>query len=181
MIFETSFTVQARPQEVWDFLIDIPRMSVCLPGMQKVEQTGDQQYTGLVEVKLGAARAGFQGSMGMTQIQPPRHMMAQLEGWEVSSTSRITGWLDSELIPMGDDRTQIQICLDLSLEGWLNQFDQASLQPIFEQTFQAFVVCMRRRIERPAAGAPAGAPAAGPLARALRNWWAQFKARIRSL
>ncbi len=183
MIFNACFTVQAQAQEVWDFLIDIPRMGVCLPGMQKVEQAGEQRYNGLVEVKLGAARVAFQGSMVITQAQPPNRMAAQIEGWEVSSASRVTGWLDSTLDPAGADQTQVQVCLDLNLEGRLSRFDQPALQPVFEQTIEAFMACMRRRIERPAPGAlpeaPSGAP--GPVARALRGWWAQIKARIQAL
>lgn len=181
MIFETSFTIQAPEQEVWDFLIDIPRMSVCFPGMQKVEQTGEQTYSGLVEVKLEAARAAFQGSMEMTQAQPPTHLAAQVEGWEVSSASRVTGRFDSDLIALETGQTQVRLRLDIRLEGWLSQFAQAGLQPIFEQTAQAFAVCARRRIERPTVEPARDQTEPGWLGEALRALWRQIAARIRSI
>ena len=35
MIIEDKFVISASQQDVWDFLLDIPKVSTCVPGAER--------------------------------------------------------------------------------------------------------------------------------------------------
>ena len=49
MLIDQPFIVNVSTQALWDFLFDIPRMSVCMPGVEKVEAVDEQTYRGLLD------------------------------------------------------------------------------------------------------------------------------------
>ena len=53
MNFEHSCTIPVARQTLWDFLMDVPQMAVCVPGVSDVSLNGEDQYAGKMKVKFG--------------------------------------------------------------------------------------------------------------------------------
>lgn len=180
MIFEGRFIVDAPPQDVWDFLVDIPRMSVCFPGMRKVAQTDANTYSGVVDVKVGSIAASFQGSMVKTRVEPLNHLVSKIHLWDATTASAVTGEAASELVVVAPDRTQVNVRFDLTIRGRLNQFNQVDLESIFQRMLDEFAVCLRRRMERPANHTQWAAPKTNRIQTWLQSLFAGLRARIKT-
>ena len=63
MNFEQRCTIPAARQELWNFLMDVPQMAACVPGVQNITPCGVDQYTGQMRVKLGPIRLTLQGAV----------------------------------------------------------------------------------------------------------------------
>ncbi|HZD57874.1 MAG TPA: SRPBCC domain-containing protein, partial [Anaerolineales bacterium] len=96
MIIEGDFTVDAPIQQVWDFLVDIQRMSLCLPGVEQVEQTVENTYSGIVTVKVGPIATSFQGEVNILEQDAPRLLRARLRGKDRKTASMVSGEFSSE-------------------------------------------------------------------------------------
>ena len=58
-------------QQAWDALNDPEVLKVCIPGCDKVESTGDNQYAVAMAVKVGPVSAKFTGKITLTECKPP--------------------------------------------------------------------------------------------------------------
>ena len=153
MMLDGSYMVDAPVQEVWNFLIDIPRMVVCLPGMRKVEQTDEKTFTGVVALKLGAVTTSFKGTIVKLDEQPPNALRARVHAWDARTASILTGEFCVNLNsvnPANDSsQTQVDYAFELSIRGRLNQFQQSSIDASFQNLLDEFIACARTRIESP--------------------------------
>ncbi len=180
MIFEGSFVVDAPAQEVWDFLVDIPRMSVCIPGMQKVEQVNADTYQGVVAMKIGAIAASFQGNVVKTRVEPPSQLVSSVHLWDASTASVVTGEVASELVALRPTQTQVNVHFDLTVRGRLNQFTPVDFQRVFVRLLDEFTTCVRRRFERPADHTRWAAPKPNRFQGWLQALFAGLRARFKT-
>ncbi|MCY4364577.1 MAG: SRPBCC domain-containing protein [Gammaproteobacteria bacterium] len=59
MKIEKSFTVAAPRVAVCQFITSPEAVAACVPGCEKVEQTGESTYQAVIRIKIGMIKARF--------------------------------------------------------------------------------------------------------------------------
>lgn len=67
-------------QQAWDALNDPEVLKLCIPGCDKVEATGDNQYAIGMAVKVGPVAARFNGRITLLDVMPPNSYTLNFEG-----------------------------------------------------------------------------------------------------
>jgi carbon monoxide dehydrogenase subunit G len=67
-------------QQAWDALNDPVVLKACIPGCDKVEPTGDNQYSIGMSLKIGPVSAKFTGKITLSDIHPPNSYKISFEG-----------------------------------------------------------------------------------------------------
>ena len=67
-------------QQAWDALNDPVVLKACIPGCDKVEPSGDNQYSIGMSLKIGPVSAKFTGKITLSDIQPPNSYKISFEG-----------------------------------------------------------------------------------------------------
>ena len=67
-------------QQAWDALNDPAVLKACIPGCDKVEPTGDNQYSIGMALKIGPVSAKFSGKITLSDIHPPVSYKINFEG-----------------------------------------------------------------------------------------------------
>ena len=67
-------------QQAWDALNDPGVLKVCIPGCDKVEPSGDNQYVIGMALKIGPVSAKFSGKITLNDINPPASYKLNFEG-----------------------------------------------------------------------------------------------------
>jgi len=67
-------------QQAWDALNDPAVLKVCIPGCDKVEPSGDNQYAIGMALKIGPVSAKFSGKITLSDINPPASYKINFEG-----------------------------------------------------------------------------------------------------
>lgn len=67
-------------QQAWEALNDPQVLKVCIPGCEKVEPTGDNQYAIGMGVKVGPVAAKFAGKIRLQDVLPPNSYTLTFEG-----------------------------------------------------------------------------------------------------
>ena len=67
-------------QQAWDALNDPAVLKTCIPGCDKVEPSGDNQYTIGMSLKIGPVSAKFTGKITLSDINPPASYTLNFEG-----------------------------------------------------------------------------------------------------
>jgi len=68
------------PLPVWGFLTDANRIAECLPGCEKLIQTGQDAYEMEMRVGIGPISGVFRGSIRLHDLQPTLQYQMSVEG-----------------------------------------------------------------------------------------------------
>ncbi len=67
-------------QQAWDALNDPETLKKCIPGCDRFEATGENEYAVGLAVKVGPVSAKFQGKVQLAEIVPPASYKLSFEG-----------------------------------------------------------------------------------------------------
>ena len=146
MKISDTFTIQAPSQTVWDFLLDIERMSLCVPGVESIEALDESTYRGNLKVKVGPISARFSGLVRLLETKPPRRLVASLEAEDKAIASLIKGTFSSELEGAGSG-TKVTYEMDVNLRGRLGQFGTAVTAATARKMTAQFADNLRKALE----------------------------------
>lgn len=80
MEMQGSRHLAVTQQQAWDALNDPEVLKTCIPGCDKVEATGENQYAIGMAVKIGPVAARFAGKILLMDVQPPNSYTIVFEG-----------------------------------------------------------------------------------------------------
>ena len=80
MEMEGTRALAVTQQQAWDALNDPEVLKVCIPGCDKVEATGENQYAVGMAVKIGPVAARFNGKITLSEIHPPASYTIAFDG-----------------------------------------------------------------------------------------------------
>jgi uncharacterized protein len=82
------------PQDVvWETLLDPDVLGGVLPGAQKLELVGENEYEAVLKMKVGPVQGEFQGKVKLEDIQPPDAYTMQVDGRGAPGFVKATGHL----------------------------------------------------------------------------------------
>lgn len=80
MDMQGSRSLAITQQQAWDALNDPEVLKACIPGCDKVEPTGENQYAVGMALKVGPVAAKFAGKILLSDIVAPTSYKIQFEG-----------------------------------------------------------------------------------------------------
>jgi uncharacterized protein len=80
MDMQGSRQLAITQQQAWDALNDPAVLKTCIPGCDKVEPSGPNQYAIGMALKIGPVSAKFTGKITLGDIQPPASYKLSFEG-----------------------------------------------------------------------------------------------------
>ena len=80
MDMQATRPLAVTQQQAWDALNDPEVLKRCIPGCDKVEATGENQYAVGVSVKIGPVSAKFAGKITLSEIVPPQSYTIAFDG-----------------------------------------------------------------------------------------------------
>jgi uncharacterized protein len=80
MDMQGSRQLAITQQQAWAALNDPAVLKTCIPGCDKVEATGENQYAIGMALKIGPVSAKFSGKITLTDIVPPQSYKLSFEG-----------------------------------------------------------------------------------------------------
>ena len=80
MDMQGSRQLAVTQQQAWDALNDPAVLKTCIPGCDKVEASGENQYAIGMALKIGPVSAKFTGKITLSEINPPASYKLSFEG-----------------------------------------------------------------------------------------------------
>jgi carbon monoxide dehydrogenase subunit G len=86
-----NYTFDAPQKMVWDALQDPNVLGSIMPGGKGFEKVADNQYKGVLEVKVGPVQGIFQGEINLSDIVEPDSYQMQVDGKGAPGFVKATG------------------------------------------------------------------------------------------
>lgn len=156
MKLENEFTVDVPVEDVWNVLLDLERITPCLPGAALTEETGDSEYDGKMKVKLGPVTQEYNGTVKIQEADESQHRaVLKADGKDARGQGTASATITSTLHDEGNGSTRVQVETDMQITGRAAQFGRGIQQQVSEKLLTRFADCLENEISGGGAGAEA--------------------------
>jgi carbon monoxide dehydrogenase subunit G len=168
MEMQGSRQLAVTQQQAWDALNDPEVLKICIPGCDKVEPTGENQYAIGMSLKVGPVAAKFGGKIALADIVAPDSYTITFEGQ--GGTAGFGKGSAKVLLVPADAGCELQYAVQAQVGGKVAQLGQrlidGAAKSLSEDFFKRFDNEMRKRFPSEGEAEPEGEAAkAGWLAR----------------
>jgi carbon monoxide dehydrogenase subunit G len=80
MEMQGSRVLAVTQQQAWDALLDPQVLQACIPGCERMESTGPNQYTAALALRIGPVAAKFNGKVALADVNPPQSCTISFDG-----------------------------------------------------------------------------------------------------
>lgn len=71
---------QIAREQVWEALLDADVLSGCLPGFERLEKVGENDFEGALNIRVGPVQGKFQGRLSLSDLDPPAGYSLHMKG-----------------------------------------------------------------------------------------------------
>ncbi len=170
MQIENSFAVNASPDRVYEFLLDVNNVVGCVPGAELSEVVDPDTFKGKVRIKVGPVTVSYNGTAHITSRDADtRTATLQAEGRETTGSG--SAQATTTMAVAGDgEGSKVTLTTDFTVVGRVAQFGRGIMEDVSRHLVGQAAECIQAKLEAPVAtateaateGAPASAPAAAP-------------------
>lgn len=140
-----TYTMHAPQQAVWNKLVDPKAIANCLPGVETLEQTGENEYSMSMNLDVGPVKGTSTGTVKLTDLNAPNSYQMAVVG--NSSVGRATANGTIQLSPGANDTTLITYKGDVGISGPAGFVAQRMLGGKSEGIANRFFGCIERQIQ----------------------------------
>jgi carbon monoxide dehydrogenase subunit G len=167
MRLEDEFAVAAPIQEVYATILDVERVTGCVPGAELLGNDGDVHNVG-IRVKVGPISMQYRGDVEIVERDEAAHTAKmRVKGREVRGQGTVEATAQLRLSEDGST-TRGAIEVEVALSGRAASMGQGAIQDVSSKLVGRFARNLARMLEADGAAAAgaagaAGAPAGEPL------------------
>lgn len=147
MRFENQARVQAGLETLWDFMMDIAKVSTCIPGVDQVRAVDPDRYVGMMRVRVGPVALRFEGEMTITERDRSNWRAAMTAGGADRQTAgAVRATMAMELRQVSATETDLVVVTDASVFGKLGEFGQPVMRKKADTIMKEFALNVSRRV-----------------------------------
>ena len=80
MKIEGTYVFDAPRQVVWQALLDANILAKTMPGCEQLEQMSENEYKGILRIRVGPVQGQFEGVVTLSNLEPPLGYHMQVSG-----------------------------------------------------------------------------------------------------
>ena len=150
MKIQGTHTFDAPRDTVWPMLLDPDVLAHVMPGAEKLEQVGDNEYEGTLMIRVGPVQGKFDGHIVLTDIRAPEGYHMEVNGKGAPGFVKGTGNLRLE---GNGDQTILHYEGDAQVGGRLASVGQrlldTSAKAIIRQSLEGLEQQVQARTQAP--------------------------------
>ena len=140
-------TVNATPATLWKMLMDTDTLSKIVPGISKLEKTGDNTYKSILEIKIGPVGGSFTGNLQMENIEEQKGFTLKVQ--QNSSVGNANAAIKIELNPVNPNETEVAFDGDIKVTGLLASMGQRILGSVANVLTKQFFANLDHELKTP--------------------------------
>ena len=143
MKFTQECMIPVARERLWDFLMDVPTVGRCVPGVETIEAVDGRAYKGGLKVQVGPIRLSLEGTITVEE--------ADRDAWRArmraeANDRRLGGGIRARLsltLAPVEIGTRVQIDTDLAVLGKIGEFGQPVIRKKADTLLEEFARNLR--------------------------------------
>ena len=142
--------VETDPATLWNLLMDIEILPKIVPGISKLEKTGENTYKSTLEVKVGPVSGEFTGDMQMEDINYQRSFT--LKAQQHNKIGTVNSTMKIELVPISGNETEVDFSGEVTISGLMKMMGEKVLGGVTDMLTKQFFANLDHEIAKRQAG-----------------------------
>ncbi len=139
MKLETRALVPAELGATWDLLMDLPRASACVPGLQELVPDGEGVFRATLQARVGPISLKFSGTIQiLEQDRGKGEAQFRIEGADRRVGGSFKADMTMRLTSGAPGQTELFIATDTTFMGKLGEFGQPIIRRKAGATIEEF-------------------------------------------
>jgi len=164
MRFSNEISVDAQPDELFEFMSDPEKVVTCLPGAS-VEGRDGEDWRGAMTMKVGPIKASYRGTLRFLELDADaRRAVLRAQADEDSGQGQAEARITSS-VEERDGASCLRMETDLQVRGKVAQFGRGAMEQVAGKMLKRFADNVEEAIKgggAPAEEADEAAPAKAP-------------------
>ncbi|HIF44901.1 MAG TPA: carbon monoxide dehydrogenase [Dehalococcoidia bacterium] len=139
-----SYEFNATPEKVWQSLTNPDSLTACIPGCEKMESLGNDEYTATVSISMGPIRSKFDVTVKMVDMKPFESYSLIIEG--KGSSGFVRGESHVKLTD-NNGTTTVDVETDSSSGGMLARVGQRMMESFARSMMEKFFSCLQQTLK----------------------------------
>ncbi len=156
-----EYTFDVAPEDVWKGLMDPDVLAATMPGCEKLELVGENQYEGELNIKVGPVQGKFTGRIELENINPPSSYDMKVDGQGAQGFVKATAHV---AIAPNEGKTHMTYEGDAQIGGRIASVGQRLLDSSAKAIIKQSLAGLNGVLSAPAEDATASEGAAAALA-----------------
>ncbi len=138
-----TYEFNASPEKVWQTLTDPASLSACIPGCEKMEALGNDEYAATVTIAMGPIRSKFNAKVKMVDMKPFESYSLIIEG--AGPSGFVRG--ESQVKLTGNNgKTTVDVDSESSSGGLLARVGQRMMESFSRNMMNRFFTCLQESV-----------------------------------
>ena len=139
MKIEGTHKIDAPRDQIFDLLTNPLLLQKCIPGCEKMEKTGENQYDARLSVGVGPIKGVFNAKVTLQDLRRPEHYGLVVEGKGQPGFVNGSGSLD---FTDENGATIVQFAGEINVGGLLASVGQRMIQSVSKMMAERFFVAL---------------------------------------
>ena len=136
--------VIAPPAKIWEMLMDTDTLARIVPGISRLEKTGENKYKSIIEIKIGPVNSAFTGDLQMEDIKEPEGFTLKVQ--QNSKIGNANAAIKISLLPVNENNTEVSFDGDVKLSGMLAAMGQRLIGGVSNTLTKQFFSNMEKEL-----------------------------------
>lgn len=146
MHLKGNHTFNASPEQIWKLLMDPEVLARITPGINKLEPTGEDQYSAIAEVKMGPVKGSFKGDLEVADKKEPEHFLLKVQ--QKSKIGNVAADVSIDLASADNGHTELAFDGKAKLSGLLARTGQRVLSGVASTLTKQFFSALEEELEK---------------------------------
>ncbi len=146
MKFEQTVELDAGIDKVWAFVMDVPSMAKCIPGVESVEDLGNEKYKVVMKIRVGPIGLTLNSELSVVEKNEQTRTAALRVD---AADKRVGGAVKSTMtmhLEAAGTGTKMNVVTDAQVMGRIGDFGQPVIRKKADQMLQEVASNLRKAL-----------------------------------
>jgi uncharacterized protein len=144
--FEQTVELEQNIDKVWAFVMDVPSMAKCIPGVESVEDLGNEKYKVVMKIRVGPIGLTLNSELSVvSKDETTRTAALRVDAADKRVGGAVKSTMTMHLEPNGSG-TKMQVETDAQVMGRIGDFGQPVIRKKADQMLQEVANNLRKAL-----------------------------------
>lgn len=153
MKFEHTMEMPAPRDRVWRFVMDVPSVAKCVPGLESLESLGDDKYRATMKVRVGPIGLSLKSDLSIVERdETAGRAVLAVDAADKRVGGAVKAQMEMQIAPKSETTTEMKIVTDAQVLGRIGDFGQPIIRKKADQTVAEIGANMQKALAADSTG-----------------------------